>query len=50
MTMDLDGPGSQQIPDEEWASIKGPRSLALHHEYLAGIHQLPSLADDEDEH
>jgi hypothetical protein len=34
-SFDIDGPDSEAIPDQEWASIKGARSLAQHDAYLA---------------
>lgn len=34
-SFDIDGPDSADIPDQEWASIKGARSLAQHEAYLA---------------
>lgn len=37
MTFMLDGPESTAIPNLEWASIKGTRSLAQHLAYLRGL-------------
>ncbi len=34
----LDGPDSWQIPAQEWASIEGSQSLALHERYLRVLH------------
>jgi YVTN family beta-propeller protein len=36
-SMDLDGPDSVAIPSQEWASIKGSRSLARHESYLRSM-------------
>jgi hypothetical protein len=33
MSFDVDGPGSEAIPDQEWMSIKGATSLARHEAY-----------------
>jgi YVTN family beta-propeller protein len=37
----IDGDDSREIPDQEWASIKGPRSLADHRAYLARLERRP---------
>ncbi len=34
VSFDLDGPGSELIPAQEWASVRGPASLAAHEAYL----------------
>jgi len=46
----LDGPDAVAvIPDEEWASIRGPRSLAEHLAYLRDIGQSSTVAADPDD-
>ena len=44
----LDGPGSFGIPDQEWASVKGSRSLAAHMAYLRMLGQSSVVAADPD--
>ncbi len=48
-TFMLDGPGSARIPDEEWASVYGRRSLAQHIVYLRVLGQSQAVAADPDE-
>jgi hypothetical protein len=47
--VDLDGPESVAIPDEEWVSIKGVRSLAEHLAYLHTLGKGEVLAADQDD-
>ena len=47
-TIDIDGPESAAIPDQEWAAMHGASSLARHHAYLARLGTLPMLAIRDD--
>lgn len=47
-TIDIDGPGSAAIPDQERAAVHGASSLARHHAYLARLGTLPMLAIRDD--
>lgn len=49
MSFMLDGPGSVDIPNEEWLSIKGSSSLAEHLAYLHNLGQPRVLAADPDD-
>lgn len=42
--IDIDGPGSAAIPDQEWAAVHGATSLARHHAYLARLGTMSVLA------
>jgi len=43
--LELDGPESATIPDQEWAAVHGPSSLRSHHVYLARlVTALPAFA------
>jgi YVTN family beta-propeller protein len=44
---EIDGPASRVIPDQEWQSLRGARSLAEHRAYLEHIGALPRLAQAE---
>jgi YVTN family beta-propeller protein len=46
---ELDGPRSVAIPNEEWVSIKGVRSLAEHLAYLHTLGKGEVLAADQDD-
>lgn len=48
-SFDLDGPNSREIPAQEWASIKGSRSLALHERYLRRLGGATIAVDGDDE-
>ena len=37
LSIELDGPDSRMIPDQEWESIRGPLSLLAHESYLHGL-------------
>ncbi len=43
VTFELDGPASELIPAQEWASVRGARSLASHEAYLQHLDS-PALA------
>lgn len=49
MAFVLDGPGSVDIPNEEWSSVKGASSLAEHLAYLHNLGQSRMLAADPDD-
>jgi hypothetical protein len=44
----LDGPGSRAIPDQEWRSVRGTASLALHRRYLAALGGAATAVADGD--
>lgn len=35
--LDIDGPASAAIPDQEWVAVRGRKSLGAHHAYLARL-------------
>ncbi len=43
----LDGPDSAAIPDQEWQSIRGSRSLVAHREYLQRIGKVVVANNDD---
>jgi phospholipase C len=43
----IDGPGSRDVPDQEWRSLRGALSLVRHHRYLAALAGTRSLAQTD---
>lgn len=45
----IDGPASVKIPDQEWAAVRGVRTLKAHHAYLARLGSTTTAVADSDE-
>jgi hypothetical protein len=48
LSFELDGPGTADIPDQEWRSVRGLVSLERHHRYLATLASRRDVARTDD--
>jgi hypothetical protein len=49
LMLQIDGPASRVIPNQEWESLRGTLSLGQHLAYLKQIGALPQLAQTDDD-